>query len=64
MLLIKVTDHFTSEIVVMTHEVKNEGKVTEEHHIRIHPEKGEVDGKPIEHYVLGKEEALELKRHL
>jgi hypothetical protein len=64
MLLIKVTDHPTADEVVLTHEVKNEGKMTEEHHIRIHPVKGNVEGRPIAHYVLDKAAAAELKRHL
>ena len=64
MLLIKITDQETLDEVALVHEVKNEGKVTEEHHIRIHSVKGNVEGKPLHHYVMGKSEAAELKRHL
>jgi hypothetical protein len=64
MIILKVTDHKTSDTVVLSHEVKNAGKITEEHHIGFHSLKDPIEGPTLAMYVLSADAARELKAHL
>lgn len=66
MLLIEGTNSTTGTEVDIYHEIKNEGKLTEEHHISVFT-KGtgrSPAGKILAHYVISKDAAAELKAHL
>lgn len=66
MLLIEAVNTATGLEVDIYHEVKNAGKLTEEHHVSIFT-KGTSRapaGKILAHYVFGSEAARELKAHL
>lgn len=66
MILINGTEAGTSKNVTITHKVENQGKLTEEHIIRIYNSDNRVlDIKNlIGSYVLGPDAAKELKAHL
>jgi hypothetical protein len=66
MLLIEATNTTTNLPVDMYHEVRNEGKMTEEHHFSFFAKSTQrsPSGKLISHYVLDAQAAAELKRHL
>jgi hypothetical protein len=66
MLLIYATDSGTGKQVDVYHEVKNAGKMTEEHHISIFTKGrlGAPAGRLLAHYVLDGKAARELKEHI
>jgi hypothetical protein len=66
MLIIHAGEAGTDKEVDITHVVQNEGKLAEEHYIRIYRHGGRMldISDLIASYVLGREAAAELKRHL
>jgi hypothetical protein len=68
MILIQATDEATSETVYVTHESKNVGKVTEEHTFHVYPASAHLPGaigdKALFRFIIGGEQARELKSHL
>jgi hypothetical protein len=66
MLLIHATDTNTGKVVDVYHEVKNAGKVTEEHHFSIFTKgrMGAPAGRLVYHFVTDANAAKELKAHL
>jgi hypothetical protein len=64
MIILKVADKKTGDTVVLSHEIKNKGKLTEEHHISIHALKSPVESPTLATYILDAGAAKELKAHL
>lgn len=60
MIVIKATDQASLSEITFEHEVKNKGKVTEEHHFYI---RRQEDGR-VYHFTMGSAEAKELKAHI
>ena len=58
--IIEVTISATGKTAKLSHEVKNRGKITEEHHFSFVLN----NGNEFAHYVFGKDEADALKRYL
>jgi hypothetical protein len=64
MLLINATDASSNETLLLVHEVKNQGKITEEHYFYAYPQGSSIHGKPLFAFVTGPDQAKELKSHL
>jgi hypothetical protein len=64
MLLIDATDMSDNGGLVIVHEVKNQGKITEEHHFLAYTKSGSIHGKPLFAFATGADQAKELKAHL
>jgi hypothetical protein len=64
MLIIRATDEGNSDDLLIVHEVKNVGKLTEEHHFYVYTKGSNIDGPPMFAFVIDKEQAVELKAHI
>jgi len=60
MLILTATNQDGLEEITVEHEVKNEGKVTEEHHFRLRKR----NDQRIIYFVMGRDAARELRRHI
>jgi hypothetical protein len=60
MIVLKATNQDGLEEITVEHEVKNEGKVTEEHHFRLRKD----NDQRIIYFVMGRDTARELRRHI